>query len=140
MREQYYGNDGFSVKIPTTVDGEVEEIPTDVVGDLSYVFDLDASQGTLKMALQVKEHGLPALSEERAKVLRILGNRSLDQYPITYDGMISCSDTFRAVYPEEKMIGLVRKVITGAKPYMEEIRQSDLSEEEKALLYFALPM
>lgn len=98
-----------------------------------------SNKSTLEMALEVFQKGLPKTEEERTKVLQILGNRSPAQYPITYDGMVMCPD-FAKEYPAERLETLIKKSITGARHYSEEIRNADITEEEKALLFFALPL
>ena len=93
----------------------------------------------LLIAWNIQKYGMPASAELRAKILKFLSYRKNGEYPINYDGMIECSEDFRTRYPEEYLCRLVESCITGAKSYEEEIRQSNLTDEEKALLYFALP-
>lgn len=102
--------------------------------------NLIASEEPLKIALAIKEIGMPADTQLRTRLLKILGLRRPGDYPITYDGMFICSESFASIYTEEYVSTLVAKVITGAKPYTEEIKEADITEEEKALLLFILPL
>lgn len=92
------------------------------------------------IALSIRRMGLPESEEIRTKLLKILGRRGISDYPITYDGMIRYSECFREIYPKERIKDLIKECIMGEKPYQEEIRLSNLSEEEKALLFFVLPI
>lgn len=92
------------------------------------------------IALSIHKVGLPESEEIRTKLLKILGRRGMSDYPITYDGMIRYSECFRELYPKERIKDLIKECIMGEKPYQEEIRLSNLSEEEKALLFFVLPI
>lgn len=121
MRNQYYGEDVTESKPQTSC-----KVP-----DIS---------NTLEAALFICKNGLPDSAEERVKLLKILSNRSAAQYPVTYDGMVICSESFANRYPPELLSELCKRCITGARYYVEEINTSDLNEEEKALLFFALPV
>lgn len=92
----------------------------------------------LAWALQTVE--LPKKAETRTRLLEILGKREAGRYPISYLGLLESSSSFSKEYPLERVMRLLQEVVTGAKPYEEEIRESSLAEEEKALLYFALPL
>ncbi len=102
--------------------------------------NLISSEEPLKIALAIKEIGMPADAQLRTRLLKILGLRRPGDYPITYDGMLICSESFASLYTEEYVSALVAKVITGAKSYTEEIKEADITEEEKALLLFILPL
>lgn len=121
MRNQYYGT-------------ETKTQTSQVLLDLSEI------SCTLEAALFVCKNGLPEDASDRVKLLKILSNRSTTQYPITYDGMVICSEEFANMYPPELLSDLCKRCITGSRHYVEEINASDLSEEEKALLFFALPI
>ena len=95
---------------------------------------------TLEAALFICRNGLPEDTGDRVRLLKILSNRSASQYPVTYDGMVVCSESFASKYPPELLSELCKRCITGARHYAEEINASDLNEEEKALLFFALPV
>jgi hypothetical protein len=43
-------------------------------------------------------------------------------------------------YPQERVSDLLHRCITGAKPYRTEIAEARITPEEKALLYFVLPI
>lgn len=88
----------------------------------------------------IQTNGLPASSEERAALLRRLRVRGLGDYPITYEGVCIFSDEFLDAYPKERVITLIQRTITGKQPYQMEINHANISEEEKALLFFVLPM
>lgn len=102
--------------------------------------NLISSEEPLKIALAIKEIGMPADTQLRTRLLKILGLRRPGDYPITYDGMLICSESFASIYTEEYVSELIAKVITGAKSYTEEIKEADITEEEKALLLFILPL
>lgn len=97
-------------------------------------------KNTLKIALYIQKYGLPDLENERITMLKILGKRHPGEYPITYDGLINMSDEFNQKYSEEYVQDLLRQCITGQRNYIDEVRDSMLSEEEKALLFFVLPI
>lgn len=101
---------------------------------------LPIGESTLAIALNVYEHGMPTDEKERTRVLKRLGSRKPDEYPITYDGMMNCSEDFRRLYPASRVEELMQRCITGQAHYSEEIMRSDLTEEEKALLFLVLPI
>lgn len=98
------------------------------------------NRNTLECALGIQKFGLPETTEQRTTLLQILGSRRDGQYPITYDGMLILSKEFEEAYSPEYVTELVQNCITGERPYQEEIHQSQLSEEEKALLFLVLPV
>lgn len=93
---------------------------------------------SLQAADYVFQHGLPEDTGERIKILKALGQRTKNNYPIEYDGMLCCED-FAKRYPPEKLTALCVGKITGNAKLDDEIDRLDISEEEKALLHFALP-
>ena len=94
---------------------------------------------SLNMATWIFKNGMPNTSDERTTALRILGTRNPFQYPIRYDGMLCCK-SFAELYPPERLAELLRRCIKGVRPWKEEVGQSDLTEEEKALIFLALPL
>lgn len=97
-------------------------------------------KNTLKIALFVQKYGLPNLENDRITMLKILSKRLPGEYPITYDGMLEISEEFCQKYSEEYVQNLLSQCITGQRNYVDEVRDSLLSEEEKALLFFVLPI
>lgn len=96
---------------------------------------------SLEAALAIMKHGLPNDTETRARLLQVLGNRCPGQYDIEYDSMIKCSEIFANVYPTERIQSLVESVIGGdGRPFMEIINSANISNEEKALLLFVIPL
>lgn len=94
----------------------------------------------LKILQILQKIGLPKTEKERTELLIRLNHFCEGDYPITYEGVCMFSNEFHDAYPKSHVISLIQHVITGAKPYPMEINHSNLSEEEKALLFFVLPM
>lgn len=94
----------------------------------------------LRIALAVRDSGMPESSLQREAILRIFSTRKPGEYPIVYRSMVECSERFATMYDENRVIKLVRDHITGSRSYVEDIKDSNLSGEEKALLMFYLPM
>lgn len=124
---------------PTTNSPLPTHTPTSTTATMNLKKALQEEDGLyLAWALQTVE--LPKKAETRTRLLEILGKREAGRYPISYLGLLESSHSFSKEYPLERVMHLLQEVITGAKPYEEEIRDSSLEEEEKALLYFALPL
>lgn len=99
-----------------------------------------ASDDTLIATMAVRDFGLPDTENERASLLKILGKRRDSDYVVSYDSLCGCSEVFASTYPISLVTKLVQENVTAQNRYVEEIRTSmRLSEEEKALLLFALP-
>ena len=94
----------------------------------------------LKIALVIQEIGLPDDADIRTKILRVLSVRQEGSYPITYDGLVNACPSFAERYPMEYLENLLKSCITGARFYVEEIVSSNNTEEDKALMLFALPL
>ena len=94
----------------------------------------------LKIALVIQEIGLPDDTDIRTKILRVLSVRQEGSYPITYDGLVNACPSFAERYPMEYLEDLLKSCITGARFYVEEIVSSNNTEEDKALMLFALPL
>lgn len=94
----------------------------------------------LKIALVIQEIGLPDDADIRTKILRVLSVRQEGSYPITYDGLVNACPSFAERYPMEYLEDLLKSCITGARFYVEEIVSSNNTEEDKALMLFALPL
>lgn len=97
------------------------------------------SRDSMKIAMTLRDHNVPKEEADRVKMLEILNIRTPGNYPFTYDGMINLSENFEKAYPPEKIQTLAMK-LTSPGNYMMRIRNSDLSAEEKALMYFVLPI
>lgn len=94
----------------------------------------------LKLALAIQENGMPGNESQRTQILHILSLRRPGDYPITYDGMIECSKDFELCYPKERVLELTKQNITGSQPYQDDIRNAKITDEEKELLMFFLPI
>lgn len=95
---------------------------------------------TLKIALAIQQIGLPNDEDIRTKILRKLSVRQEGVYPINYDGLINSCPDFANRYSMEYLENLLKSCITGERFYVEEIVTSNHTEEEKALMLFALPL
>ena len=118
------------------IEGETENQETEeIFFDWSAILD---SRDSLKIAMTLRNHKVPAEENDRIRMLEILNLRTPGNYPFTYDGMINLSESFEKAYPPEKIQALAMK-LTSPGNYLMRIRNSDLSAEEKALMYFVLP-
>lgn len=117
-----------------SIEGETEE-NDETFFDWSAILD---SRDSLKIAMTLRNHKVPAEENDRIRMLEILNLRTPGNYPFTYDGMINLSESFEKAYPPEKIQSLAMK-LTSPGNYLMRIRNSELSAEEKALMYFVLP-
>ena len=117
-----------------SIEGETEE-NDETFFDWSAILD---SRDSLKIAMTLRNHKVPAEENDRIRMLEILNLRTPGNYPFTYDGMINLSESFEKAYPLEKIQALAMK-LTSPGNYLMRIRNSELSAEEKALMYFVLP-
>lgn len=117
-----------------SIEGETEE-NDETFSDWSAILD---SRDSLKIAMTLRNHKVPAEESDRIRMLEILNLRTPGNYPFTYDGMINLSESFEKAYPPEKIQALAMK-LTSPGNYLMRIRNSELSAEEKALMYFVLP-
>lgn len=118
-----------------------EESPIETEETEETFFDWSAildSRDSLKIAMTLRNHKVPAEENDRIRMLEILNLRTPGNYPFTYDGMINLSESFEKAYPPEKIQALAMK-LTSPGNYLMRIRNSELSAEEKALMYFVLP-
>jgi hypothetical protein len=107
--------------------------------DNSLFWDSFTAADSLQYLMALKTQGIPTSAENRTRLLEEFAKRGEGFYPISYEGVCQYCPQFAAVYSQDRMLSLIRRCITGAKPYMTEIAESGLSGEEKALLYFVLP-
>lgn len=121
------------------IEGETETEETEeneeTFSDWPAILD---SRDSLKIAMTLRNHKVPAEENDRIRMLEILNLRTPGNYPFTYDGMINLSESFEKAYPPEKIQALAMK-LTSPGNYLMRIRNSELSAEEKALMYFVLP-
>ena len=118
------------------IEGETENQENEeTFFDWSAILD---SRDSLKIAMTLRNHKVPAEENDRIRMLEILNLRTPGNYPFTYDGMINLSESFEKAYPPEKIQALAMKR-TSPGNYLMRIRNSELSAEEKALMYFVLP-
>lgn len=118
-----------------------EESPIETEETDETFFDWSAildSRDSLKIAMTLRNHKVPAEENDRIRMLEILNLRTPGNYPFTYDGMINLSESFEKAYPPEKIQALAMQ-LTSPGNYLMRIRNSELSAEEKALMYFVLP-
>ena len=134
----------YSAYLATKNQENMQVIPDRIEPDQSITNDIFwdnyTADDSLQYLLSIKKQGMPSSAENRTSLLRAISNRTPGHYPITYEGMCQYSQEFAVLYSQERVLGLIRRCITGAKPFMEEIQSSDLSPEEKALLMFVLPL
>lgn len=142
MLHQYYEeSEQIPIESTVTIDGDFENNSThNENGEFFIKSYINDHMTTLEAALYVYQHGMPSETEQRILLLKAMSQRALTQYPITYDGILQCCPDFAQRYPQEYLSDLCKRCITGARHFTEDIRISDLTEEEKALLYFALPL
>lgn len=124
--------DFVSTKEESPIETEETE---ETFSDWSAILD---SRDSLKIAMTLRNHKVPAEENDRIRMLEILNLRTPGNYPFTYDGMINLSESFEKTYPPEKIQALAMK-LTSPGNYLMRIRNSELSAEEKALMYFVLP-
>lgn len=124
--------DFVSTKEESPIETEENE---ETFSDWSAILD---SRDSLKIAMTLRNHKVPAEENDRIRMLEILNLRTPGNYPFTYDGMINLSESFEKAYPPEKIQALAMK-LTSPGNYLMRIRNSELSAEEKALMYFVLP-
>lgn len=124
--------DFVSTKEESPIETEETE---ETFSDWSAILD---SRDSLKIAMTLRNHKVPAEENDRIRMLEILNLRTPGNYPFTYDGMINLSESFEKAYPPEKIQALAMK-LTSPGNYLMRIRNSELSAEEKALMYFVLP-
>lgn len=116
-------------------------INTDSITFWDYYKDTDM-QGVdnLELVLGIKKHGLPDDAELRTKILTNFANDRDNQYKLDYEKLYNYSESFREYYPLDKVLYLINKTITNMQNYIIDINHSNLSDEDKALLFFVIPM
>lgn len=116
-------------------------INTDSITFWDYYKDTDM-QGVdnLELVLGIKKHGLPDDAELRTKILTNFTNDRDNQYKLDYEKLYNYSESFREYYPLDKVLYLIKKTITNMQNYIIDINHSNLSDEDKALLFFVIPM
>lgn len=116
-------------------------INTDSITFWDYYKDTDM-QGVdnLELVLGIKKHGLPDDAELRIKILTNFANDRDNQYKLDYEKLYNYSESFREYYPLDKVLYLIKKTITNMQNYIIDINHSNLSDEDKALLFFVIPM
>lgn len=103
--------------------------------------DVDMNEiDNLELVLGMKKHGLPEDAELRTKILTNFANDKDNQYKLDYEKLYNYSESFREYYPLDKVLYLIKKTITNMQNYIIDINHSDLSDEDKALLFFVIPM
>lgn len=94
----------------------------------------------LELVLGIKKHGLPDDVNLRTKILTSFANDRDNQYKLDYEKLYNYSESFREYYPLDKVLYLIKKTITNMQNYIIDINHSNLSDEDKALLFFVIPM
>lgn len=95
---------------------------------------------TLKLAYMIKVKGYPEENELRVAILNRFNTTDDKEYKIEYEKLCNISDSFYESYPMDKILYLIQENITNTNNYTVDIAKSNMSEEEKALLYFVLPL
>ena len=140
---QYETEEIIEDEVPYILQEEEIEVPIILQSPSNTLIDwpnIIEKQDTLQIASYIRDYGMPESEEDRTRLLTILSLRRPKEYPISYDHLLNCSEGFAALYPQSRCMELIKSCITGTKPYTEEINHSNLSKEEKALLFFLLPM
>lgn len=88
----------------------------------------------------LKQHGLPEEAGQRIQLLTRLNRIGEEDYPIEYGALCRYCPAFAETYSEERVLLLIQRAIKGEKPYPQEVSSAPLTDEEKALLYFVLPV
>lgn len=116
-------------------------INTDSITFWDYYKDTDMQgMDNLELVLGIKKHGLPDDAELRTKILTNFANDRDNQYKLDYEKLYNYSESFREYYPLDKVLYLIKKTITNMQNYIIDINHSNLSDEDKALLFFVIPM
>lgn len=116
-------------------------INTDSITFWDYYKDTDMQRvDNLELVLGIKKHGLPDDAELRTKILTNFANDRDNQYKLDYEKLYNYSESFREYYPLDKVLYLIKKTITNMQNYIIDINHSNLSDEDKALLFFVIPM
>lgn len=103
--------------------------------------DIDMQEtDNLELVLGIKKHGLPEDEALRTKILMAFANDRDNQYKLDYEKLYNYSESFREYYPLDKVLYLIKKTITNMQNYIIDINHSNLTDEEKALLFFVIPM
>lgn len=108
--------------------------------EIAYWDEKLATKEEFILAFSLKKNGLPPLEEQRTKLLQLLNQKEHGHYRFSYENLCEMSNIFYHQYSTEYVQTLITKTITGAKPFLTEIRESSLTEEEKALLELVLPL
>ncbi len=103
-------------------------------------FDNLEKYDRLILTYLIKQEGMPDILGNRIKVLKRLKDNDESQYYIEYEKLCDYSDKFRETYPIELVLNLIQSTITNMNNYIIDINNSKLSDEEKALLLFVLPL
>lgn len=94
----------------------------------------------LELVLGIKSHNMPEDAELRTKILTNFANDRDSQYKVEYEKLYNYSEDFRDRYPLDRVLHLIKTTITNMQNYIIDINHSNLSEEDKALLFFVIPM
>ena len=148
LRElEHYPADEESELLGTLFESQSEEKETQSVHHFEEkhsTFDkweeLASSEDTLRIALAIREYGMPNEEQLRASILRILSLRRPGEYPVTYDGLAECSESFATLYSKERVLELIKRCSTNDGTIYENIRHADLTEEERSLMLLVLPI
>ena len=104
--------------------------------DINMIADKDV----LMLALDIKTNGYPSNPVIRAAILNRFNKHSEGDYYLEYEKLCNYCSDFEEAYPLDKILYLIKATITNMQNYIIDINRSSLTNEEKALLYFVLPI
>lgn len=99
-----------------------------------------ATEDVLKLALDIKINGYPENIAIRTAILNRFNRNGDGDYYLEYEKLCSYSTPFEEAYPLDMVLYLIKTTITNMQNYLMDINSSSLTSEEKALLYFVLPI
>ena len=105
---------------------------------MTYTELLKTETNKLKLLLYIEKNGLPDKEEDRINLLSLLNRK--DGYPVRYTDMIEwmpiINDYWSITFVEE-----IASQIKHPLTWQQEIKNNpDLTVEQKALMFFALPL
>ena len=108
----------------------------------NFIWDevLNQETSNLMLLLYLDKYGLPEDTNERTRLLALFNRKNLNNYPLSYEAVCQYNEEFARKYNPEILTNLIRHSIFGQREYKEELMSSDLTNEEKAILLFALPL
>lgn len=108
----------------------------------NFIWDevLNQETSNLMLLLYLDKYGLPEDTNERTRLLALFNRKTNGNYPLSYEAVCQYNEEFATKYNPEVLTNLIKHSIFGQREYKEELMDSDLTNEEKAILLFALPL